>query len=89
MLASGFSVSFYLMHKYPDYRLTISQVAGVIHAFGTFVVIFYLNPILSSFFDHKTSEENLQSLIATSILGRSLGFLIAGLLSAFFYVNVL
>lgn len=67
----------------PDYRLTASQMSGILNGFSTIVLTFFIDPYASLITDHtlvgrkKLSE--LQALIIYLIIGKILGTLLGQL----------
>lgn len=67
----------------PDYRLTVSQMSGVINGFSTIVLTFFIDPYASLITDHtlvgKRGFPDLQALIANLIIGKIIGTLLGQL----------
>jgi hypothetical protein len=56
-ISSGFFVSYFLVIKFPEYRLTISSVSTIIHSVGTFFLLSYVDPKLNSNIDRIENVE--------------------------------
>ena len=75
-LISGFFVAFMLALLFPENRLTFSQLAIFFHGFGTIILAFYLDPILSKSIDSNSSDLNWLKNIYSILLGRAISYLI-------------
>lgn len=68
----------------PDYRLTVSQMSGIINGFSTIVLTFFIDPYASLITDHtlagKRGFPDLQALIANLIAGKIIGTLLGQLI---------
>jgi len=56
-LASGFFSAFYFASLYPEYRLTLSQLAAFIHGIGALIQGLYADPALGRTFDSAQKPE--------------------------------
>lgn len=67
----------------PDYRLTASQMSGIINGFSTIVLTFFIDPYASLITDHtlvgKRGFSDLQALVANLITGKIIGTLLGQL----------
>lgn len=81
----GMFFSFYLALVYFDYRTTISQLSGVINAFGAVLLTFFIEPLLSRRIDEE--HQDASSLVMAVLLGRAVAVLVSGHL--FFFLLLL
>ena len=67
----------------PDYRLTVSQMSGMINGFSTVILTFFIDPYASLITDHalagKRGFPDLQALVANLIVGKIVGTLLGQL----------
>lgn len=67
----------------PDYRLTASQMSGLINGFSTIILTFFIDPYASLITDHtivgKRGFSELQGLISSLIIGKISGTLLGQL----------
>lgn len=67
----------------PDYRLTVSQMSGMINGFSTVVLTFFIDPYASLITDHalvgKRGFSDLQDLVANLIAGKIIGTILGQL----------
>ncbi|MGI6307564.1 MAG: lipid II flippase family protein [Dethiobacteria bacterium] len=67
----------------PDYRLTASQMSGIINGFSTIVLTFFIDPYASLITDHtlvgKRGFSDLQALVSNLIIGKIIGTLLGQL----------
>lgn len=71
-LLLGYVVAFGLAHLYPDYRLTMFQIAALIHGLGTFFSVFYVNRLISiemKNYNNNSYGNNINTL-KSFVLGR-------------------
>lgn len=76
---------FFLGLFFTDYRVTLSQTSGMINAFSTILLTFWIEPKLSLSIDEEsTNTEESSSMIIALLLGRILG---VGLYSLIFFTS--
>lgn len=79
----GVLASIYAGALLPDYRLTASQMSGVVNGFSTIVLTFFIDPYASLITDHtiagKRGFSDLQDLISSLIIGKIVGTLLGQL----------
>lgn len=67
----------------PDYRLTASQMSGIVNGFSTVVLTFFIDPYASLITDHtmagKRRFSDLQGLVSSLIIGKIVGTLLGQL----------
>ena len=67
----------------PDYRLTASQMSGIVNGFSTIVLTFFIDPYASLITDHtmagKRRFSDLQGLVSSLIIGKIVGTLLGQL----------
>lgn len=67
----------------PDYRLTVSQMSGIINGFSTIILTFFIDPYASLITDHalvgKRGFPDLEALVANLIIGKIIGTLLGQL----------
>lgn len=85
---SGFFAAFFLASIYPDYRLTLSQSAIVIHGFGILLQSLYADPALARIQETKSSTD-WEYFFISYLLGRSLAFFVATVISGAFYLMII
>lgn len=85
---SGFFVAFFLASIYPDYRLTLSQTAIIIHGIGIVLQSLYADPALARVQETKSSTD-WEYFFVSYLLGRSLAFFGATVISGaiFLFIN--
>ncbi len=68
----------------PDYRLTASQMSGVLNGFSTIILTFFIDPYASLVTDHvmagKRRAQELSALVACLVTGKILGTILGQLL---------
>lgn len=68
----------------PDYRLTASQLSGVLNGFSTIILTFFIDPYASLVTDHvmagKRRAQELSALVACLVTGKILGTILGQLL---------
>jgi hypothetical protein len=68
----------------PDYRLTASQLSGVLNGFSTIILTFCIDPYASLVTDHvmagKRRAQELSALVACLVTGKILGTMLGQLL---------
>lgn len=68
----------------PDYRLTASQLSGVLNGFSTIILTFFIDPYASLVTDHvmagKRHPRELSALVACLVTGKILGTVLGQLL---------
>ncbi len=73
---SGIFVAFYFSLQLPEYRATISQMSGIINAFGAVLLTFIVEPLLAKRIDQNS--DNAAQLVIGIFVGRLLGLLLVG-----------
>ncbi|MDO9533929.1 MAG: DUF2837 family protein [Bacillota bacterium] len=67
----------------PDYRLTASQMSGVLNGFSTIILTFFIDPYASLITDHtlvgKRKLTDLKALITYLVIGKIIGTLLGQL----------
>ncbi len=71
---TGLFLSFYFALLIPEYRASISQLSGVVNAFGAIVLTFYVEPRISRGID--ANSHDAPSLVIALLLGRLIGIAI-------------
>ncbi len=68
----------------PDYRLTASQLSGVLNGFSTIILTFFIDPYASLVTDHvmagKRRAQELSALVACLVTGKIIGTILGQLL---------
>lgn len=70
----GVFVAFYFSILYYDYRVTISQLSGIINGLATVLLTFVIEPKISYFFDEDNPD--VLSIFYALLLGRLLAVLV-------------
>jgi hypothetical protein len=84
---SGFFTAFFLASIYPDYRLTLSQSAIIIHGVGIVLQSLYADPALARIQETKSSSD-WQNFFISYLLGRCLAFFAAAVISGAAYLSI-
>ena len=86
-VTSCYFVVFLLSIEYSDYRLTISQFSIVLQGFGTFLISFYIDPMLSRSIDNIVAGSNEWVVnIFSVLLGRVIALAFMGCFFWLFYL---
>jgi hypothetical protein len=74
-ISSGFFISYFLVIKFPEYRLTISSFSTIVHSIGTFFLLSYADPKLNSNID-KIENAEAWNIINSFFLSRIISLII-------------
>jgi hypothetical protein len=74
-LSSGFFIAFYFVILFPEFRLTVSTISLIIHAFGNFILLTYIDPKLNLNIDKIKIigyEKSMHSFFVSRIISLSI-----------------
>ena len=71
-LLLGYIIAFCLAYLYPDYRLSMFQVAAILHGLGTFFSVFFVNRLIARIMEKKeiNYHDKTISTLKSFVLGR-------------------
>lgn len=83
-------IVFYLGLIFPDYRTSISQLSGIMNAFATVLLTFWIEPRISLEIDKESNVNKSTDMILTLLIGRIFGVAVIStciILSIYLYEN--
>ena len=84
-LVTSFFIAFSLAILFPHYQLTLSQSTSVFHGFGSVILAFYLDPMLSRSIDRLDDESGWVVNAYSILLGRVLSYLVSAAIFTVLY----
>jgi len=88
IISGGIILPIFLAYMYPERRLTLSVSSQIMNAFGSYIILSKIDPVLS----HEMDLGNLDLIIKSHVIGRMIGLAIAALIMFFliiFSVNII
>lgn len=76
LISGGIILPIFLAYMFPERRLTLSVSSQVMNAFGSYIILSKIDPVLS----HEMDLGNLDLMLKSHIIGRMIGLAMAALI---------